>query len=520
MTNAIELIRVSTEAQAADDRASIPAQRTVNRTTVQRYNLRIVESIELADVSGASVLLAPEIQHLVEQMQSSDVGAVVTRKFSRLMRPEKFSDYALLQAFADSHTKLYLPDGPIDFGEKGGRLIGTIRAAIAGLERSEIRERCWRGKEEKRKAGKKDSPTVPFGVGYSKQRVWFYTDNSLKVKRAFEMILSGVTRQSTLARETGLSRGSIYNLLHNPIWIGWRVYDKKCDPAQRVTKPGGRQGFSVPVPRLPEEVIRVKVLDKPLISEQEWETAKAILDVKRQGHRREREYTKNVVMYSGYVFCSICGAPMIPVIKHYKGESYYYVCRNRRSPKSEKERCPQHYLQAEKLEKAIDDVLGREVTSEEFARELATRIESNPSDDRSEERLAQIERDITMTSKRRDRVVESYIDGVLTKDDRDAKLKLLDADLKRMRNEIERVRHQQVPTLTEEQIAMAFQTFAEWEFLSREDRRKILAVTVPRIQVHNYSVTGFSRLFDSAAQVVLSPSAAQQPTSITNNSYS
>jgi DNA invertase Pin-like site-specific DNA recombinase len=492
----------------------------VNRSTAQRYDLRIVESIELADVSGCSVLLTPEIQHLIERMQSSEVGAVVTREFSRLMRPEKFSDYALLQAFADSHTLLYLPDGPIDFGEKSGRLIGTIRAAIAGLERSEIRERCWRGKEEKRKAGKKVSSTLPFGVGYSKRRGWFYTEDALKVKRAFEIILSGVTRQSTISRETGLSRGSLFNLLHNPIWIGWRVYDKKCDPTQRITKAGGRQGHSVPVPRLPEEVIRVKVLDKPLISEQEWETAKAILDVKRQGHRRERENTKNIVKYSGYVFCSICGAPMVPVIKHYKGESYYYVCRNRRSPKSEKERCPQHYLQAEKLEKAIDDVLGREVTSEAFAQKLAERIESNSPDDRSEERLVQIERDISTTKKRRCRIVESYIDGVLTKEDRDAKLKSLDADLKRMGGEIERVCHQQVPSLTEEQIAMAFQTFAEWEFLDREDRRKILAVTVPRIQVHNYSVTGFARLFDSPAQVVSSPSAAQQLNSITKNSYS
>src|SRR6516162_6750460 len=178
MTNAIELIRVSTEAQASSDRASIPAQRSVNRSTAARFGLKIVKTIELSDVSGASVLLAPEIQRLIELIAAPDIGAVVTREFSRLMRPEKFSDYALLQAFADSHTKLYLPEGPIDFSEKTGRLMGTIRAAIAGLERSEIAERCWRGKEEKRKAGKKVSSTLPLGVGYDKHRGWFYTDDA------------------------------------------------------------------------------------------------------------------------------------------------------------------------------------------------------------------------------------------------------------------------------------------------------------------------------------------------------
>ena len=52
----IELIRVSTEGQAADDRASIPAQRAINRRTAANYGLDIVKSIEISDVSGASVL--------------------------------------------------------------------------------------------------------------------------------------------------------------------------------------------------------------------------------------------------------------------------------------------------------------------------------------------------------------------------------------------------------------------------------------------------------------------------------
>ena len=47
MKKVIELIRVSTEAQAATDRASIPAQRAVNRRTCVQYGLEIVRSIEL-----------------------------------------------------------------------------------------------------------------------------------------------------------------------------------------------------------------------------------------------------------------------------------------------------------------------------------------------------------------------------------------------------------------------------------------------------------------------------------------
>src|SRR3989338_3849097 len=168
MKKAIELARVSTEGQATEDRAGIPAQRAANRRTAEQYGLEIVKTIELSDVSGGAVLLAREIKELLRLIESPQIHGVVTKEFSRLMRPEKFTDYALLQAFADTNTVLYLPEGPIDLASKSGRLLGTIRAAIAGLERTEILERIWAAKEEKRKAGKHPQGwiTLPFGVGY------------------------------------------------------------------------------------------------------------------------------------------------------------------------------------------------------------------------------------------------------------------------------------------------------------------------------------------------------------------
>ena len=133
MKNVIELIRVSTEQQAGDDRAGIPAQREANRRTARSHGLSIIRTIEIVDVSGASVLSSPQMQELLRLMESPEIHGVVTKEFSRLMRPEKFTDYAMLQQFIDTQTVLYLPDGPIDLASKGGRLMGTIRAAMAGM---------------------------------------------------------------------------------------------------------------------------------------------------------------------------------------------------------------------------------------------------------------------------------------------------------------------------------------------------------------------------------------------------
>ena len=114
MKNALELIRVSTQNQASDNRAGIPAQRETNRRTANANGLTIVRTIEIVDVSGAAVLSSPEMQELLRLMESPDIHGVVTKEFSRLIRPEKFTDYVLLQQFIDTHTVLYLPDGPID----------------------------------------------------------------------------------------------------------------------------------------------------------------------------------------------------------------------------------------------------------------------------------------------------------------------------------------------------------------------------------------------------------------------
>ena len=47
-------------------------------------------------------------------MHDKEIHGVVTREFSRLMRPENYST-ALLQIFVETNTTPYLPEGPLNF---------------------------------------------------------------------------------------------------------------------------------------------------------------------------------------------------------------------------------------------------------------------------------------------------------------------------------------------------------------------------------------------------------------------
>jgi DNA invertase Pin-like site-specific DNA recombinase len=311
MRRVIELLRVSTEAQAGTDRAGLPAQKAANLATAKAHGLTIVRTIAMADVSGAAVLRAPEMQELLKLIENPEIEGVVAKEFSRLMRPENYGDFAILQAFAETSTILYLPEGPMDFRNKTGRLMGTIRAAIAGLEISEIKERTWAAKESMRRAGKFPSADIllPFGVGYDRaDEKWYYKPEAEKVAEVFRRFLAGQTNYDALSEFLGLSRGSVKNILMNPIFTGWRVIDQKRDVSvsSRTCRAGGRQGDRPKIDRSPEEVIRVKVIEDGLVSESDFRRVQCLIEQKASRNLRMRTKVGHFT-YNGFLWCAKCG---------------------------------------------------------------------------------------------------------------------------------------------------------------------------------------------------------------------
>jgi DNA invertase Pin-like site-specific DNA recombinase len=297
------------------------------------------------------------MQQLLQLIESPEIHGVVTKEFSRLMRPENFSDYALLQTFVDTKTALYLPDGPIDLGSKSGRLLGTIRAAIAGLERMEILERSWLAKEEKRRAGKHPQSwiTLPFGVGFNKERGWFYKPEAEKLKEAFRLFLSGDTSYFSVGRRVGISPFSLQVMMRNPIYCGWRVYDKRRDPSNsaRRTQNNGRQADRPKIPRAAEDIIRVQVMKQPLVSEDEFARVQKLMDLKKQRHWRTESNdneTHHRWTYNGFLTCSDCLHLVYTAFRRHD----YYVCSAKRTKGPG---CPTRYMRREILEQKIDHLL-------------------------------------------------------------------------------------------------------------------------------------------------------------------
>ena len=483
MNRVIELIRVSTEGQAADDRASIPAQRAINRRTATQYQLDIVRSIEISDVSGASVLKAPEIRELMELMQSPEIHGVVTREFSRLMRPENFDDFALLQAFANSKTVLYLPDGPIDLATKTGRLLGTLRAAWAGVERIESLERIWAAKEEKRRRGElaQSEIVLPWGVGYDKSKGgFFYKPEAERVREAFRQFLAGNHNYAELAKLVGVTPRGMHVIMRNPIWMGVRVIDKKRDTSEQGRYPAknGRQADRRKIARSPDEVIRIRVIQEPLISEGEFHAVQRVMDTKEKKHWRSRPNYEHRFTYNGCMTCSHCEEP----IQTAKARRDYYLCRGRRP----KHTCKTRYMAREKLELILDELFSVRLTEPSFLERCVAELVRRSENDDSHVRVQRLTSQIEDLQRKRVRILDGFVEGVFSREERDNRLLVIKRDSQIAQEML--MQERPLLPLDVSLLTEALSSLSEWRYWSRDQKRNLLAALVPDIRVANYEV--------------------------------
>jgi DNA invertase Pin-like site-specific DNA recombinase len=498
MKKAIELIRVSTQGQAGEDRASIPAQRAVNQRTARTFGLEIVDTVELVNVSGAAVLRTSEMQRLLKRIEDPSIHGVIVREFSRVMHPDNFADYVLLQTFQDTGTVLYLPDGPIDFGSKTGRLMGSIRAAIAGLERTEILERVWSAKEEKRRTGKHPhGPNVlPYAVAYdAKTAIWSYKPEIERVREAFRLFLSGVHSYKDVGLKVGIEPFNLRNLLRNPVYTGWRIYDKRRDPSSKAihTSHNGRQGDRAKILRKPEDVIRVKVLE-PIISESQFARLQQIMDLKKKNHWRARPDHERKFMFSGFLRCGVCGNLLYT---HGSDGRSWYLCKSR-TAEARKERkssgledCTNPYMRRERLEHSLDTLISDRLTDRQFLKQLTSALADRTSASATKPELSRVQNGLLQLKEKKQRVLDAYFENLIDRAERDRRLDSLAVDAE-LYDKLAPRATIATPSLTARELADAFGVFHEWDFLGRVDKRNLLRATMPEIHVKDYRIVGVS----------------------------
>jgi DNA invertase Pin-like site-specific DNA recombinase len=502
----VALVRVSTAGQADDSRASIPAQREAIRKIAQAYSIEIAPEhhFELTDVSGASVLLSPDYQRFLRAVQQPDVSAVVTKEFSRLMRPENFHDYAILQIFVDHGITLYMPDTVMNMCNRQDWFMAGIKTAMAGMERFDIRQRMMDGKEAMRRRGRHPSAahTLARGIGYTKGKGWFYKEEELAVVRMlFDLFLNGEHNYAQLSKLTGIPRSSVRVVLTNPVYAGVMTYRTKHDlsSAGMYPRKEGKRGYRRKVVRTSEELIKVKLPMEPVISIEQHQQILDTVENLRAPRAKSKAIAHPRFTYRGYLRCGFCGGLMY---SHSAGTVYstgpkdFYYCKSK-SPRERQKRlmsgepltCENRHMSREKLERMIDaDIVSRLTEVSFLTRVIRSHIENAKRSAETGDNVKLGQR-LTRLQDKRKRIIDTYIDGTIGREEKQSRLTDVDMQIADVSRQL--VRHHP-PAFDPAQILDITRVFREWTFLGMEAKRRLMEQLLPEIYVDRYEIKGVS----------------------------
>jgi len=474
----IALLRVSTEAQAGPDRGGLSSQRRACEQIATANSLEIVEEVTLEGVSGASVLSDPRFSALLQRLQDPAIDGVIVAELSRLMRPERFSDYEILEAFRSSGKKLFTAEGVRDVREFGGRLLSVLQAELAAYERQQIKERTRRGREEKRRQGKRAEGLVgmPRGVRFDPGTgEWSYTyPEADRVRRAFDLWLEseGTLPFAEIGRRVGLSSGSwaIRNVLGQPLYKGVYRVDRRWVNGK-------------PEPRQPHEIYEKRVLDPPLVSTHEWDRAQKLLEARGPKRPPRRDPDAHDGTYSGFLECADCGSHlwMHPASRRVTSsgatsvQAAAYTC-----PGTPSKKCRtgfnSHRLADPRIDSALEARLGSRGTLRRLIDESLAEAETVAKAD-----CGAMTRRLTELENSKTRAKDAYMEGAFDLPELKKRLALLDAEIAAV---------QQLQESQEEPIEVSpaivrdlVDVFSSWRDLGRDEKRSLLRAFRIRIRV-------------------------------------
>ena len=494
MIPVVELLRVSTESQAAEERAGLAGQHASNLQTAERFGLELVATVEIVE-SGATVARSPQMAQVLDLVARGAARGIVLAEYSRLFRPDRWDDMIVLQTLSDHDARIYLPTGPIDLQSELGYVQATINNLLAAMERRRIRERMDRGTEEHRRRGEHvaGGVGVPMGLAYSRENGWTYTAGIERVREAFRRFLAGERNIAALAKSLGLPRTTCAFVLQNEVYAGWRVYDQRRDMTPGGQYQGGRDRRKID--RAPAEVIRVRLPLVPVVSEDDFALVQQILALMAT-RRAPRTASGETFLYRGFLRCAHDDQPLYGVrsIQASGSVHFNYVCPSRTQKRAELGPCRTGYMAHTRLHEVLDRVVTEQLTDAGLLVEaLGAYVASQDAGWRTARAdLAAVQNQLATLRGKRERTLELYVDGLIDRAERDRRLLPLadeEAALAGMLNA--------APAPLPEALSAALlcdvaATFAEWRYMEQQARRRVLEATAPTFWLDRYDVRAVS----------------------------
>lgn len=451
-------IRVSTQRQGQHGTSLAEQQAAIDRFA-QSWNLSIVERFEERETAAKQG--RPVFLEMLKRLKKGAASGVIIHKIDRSARNLK--DWADLGSLIDSGLEVHFASESLDLSSRGGRLSADIQAVVASDYVRNLREEAKKGIYGRLKQGifPFQAPIGFLDCGPGKPKAIDPVAGPL-IRTAFELYATGRWSLRTLPDKLGrlglrnrngkdVTTNGLFTILHNPFYMGLIRIQKTGDVFAGAHTP---------------------IVSKPLF--------KQVQDI--FAGKNVPKYTIHNFTYRRMIRCSACGRLLIGELQKRR---VYYRCQTRG--------CVSACLK----EETVTETLGRELKRLELGpREF--RLYRDESSKLFEDRNKESEKvrdELVLHQKkikaRRVRLVDSYIDGIVDKEDyveRKAQLIAEELDLK---DQIGRFNNNwnDIPSRFEEFLELANSAYLSFISAPTDLKREMLNIVTSNLTANGKSVS-------------------------------
>lgn len=381
--------RVSTEIQV--DGYSLEAQDNKMKTFCQLNEYEVAGRYEDAGKSGKSILGRPSFLRMIDDIKAGkdDVKYVIVFKLSRFGR-NAADILSTLQEMQDYGVNLICIEDGIDSSKEAGKLMISVLAAVAEIERENIRVQTMEGRMQKAREGKWNGGFAPYGYKLVDGKLYINEEEAKAIRMIYDLYINtnmgcnGIAKHleeygvSKIIRHNGkspkFSASLLRKLIQNPIYCGDIAFGRR--KTEKIH--GTRNEYHLVKS---DDYICVKGEHEPIVSKEVWELAQKKVKVQAKKYEKvNRKQGEKIHLISGILKCPECGAPMYgnktskrksdgSLYKDY----YFYGCKNRGSTKGYV--CTyRKQVNEETLNQAVVEVIRKLVHNPRFTKVIKKQI--------------------------------------------------------------------------------------------------------------------------------------------------
>lgn len=446
--DAASYVRVSTREQAQGGMGLDVQQAEIARYA-EKQSLVVTHHYADEGVSGTR-WDRPGLQGLLVELHPPGFGVLLVYRLDRIARRALYVWRVLEELKGAGVDFCSVTEPQFDTGSAMGQAMLSMAAVFAQLERDQIAERVADRMHLQATLGRW-SGRAPFGYR-SEEGILQPTTDAWQVREAFRLYVVEHLGANTVARrltdQTGRTwcADDVWRMLTRPVYCGRITYNGELFPGQH----------------------------EALVSLETWEAAQAIRQTR---HRLGRE--RNVYLLSGLLRCRYCGGPMKGRTRegprNGKPAVRVYICS-----RHSRGNCRGSYITVRKAERCLVQAL------RDLARAGADLgpIEMVPREVGGGATPEAIRRDLEEVARRRRRVIDLAAREVISEEDLQASLPLLDRERTQRAEALRSL--ERVPRAVPSEARARFAEFADLlasKDISRQEKRDLLAAAFERIVV-------------------------------------